>query len=226
MSILAVYNVLDNECHVSWFDFDHPYWFFLSYLSVLSSLQGDFLVHFMDIAREELTKKPEEIFAEKLQVCLVLCVFCVFVPWQKQIFCQLWLWKSWFSFCFNKAFFVHFTRQSLLDIALRSTAAASDPSHEELICCVVNIIWIWSYYMMFYIIIFVYICVQQERSSLLKKLATLKDLDCAYPADKLAAADVDQSMQLSITGLETFCLSNKVFYFNSLFKTFLMFVLW
>ncbi|CAD6260374.1 unnamed protein product [Miscanthus lutarioriparius] len=103
--------------------------------------QGDFLVHFMDIAREELTKKPEEISAEKLQ--------------------------------------------SLLDIALRSTAAASDPSHEELICCV-------------------------ERSSLLKKLATLKDLDCAYPADKLAAADVDQSMQLSITGLETFCLSNKV----------------
>lgn len=103
--------------------------------------QGDFLVHFMDIAREELMKKPEEISAEKLQ--------------------------------------------SLLDIALRSTAAASDPSHEELICCV-------------------------ERSSLLKKLATLKDLDCAYPADKLGAADVDQMMQLSITGLETFCLSNKV----------------
>ncbi|RLM64675.1 Gamma-tubulin complex component 2 [Panicum miliaceum] len=103
--------------------------------------QGDFLVHFMDIAREELTKKPEEISAEKLQ--------------------------------------------SLLDIALRSTAAASDPTHEELICCV-------------------------ERSSLLKKLATLKDLDCTCPADKLAAADVDQSMQLSITGLETFCLSNKV----------------
>ncbi|RCV34392.1 hypothetical protein SEVIR_7G165100v4 [Setaria viridis] len=103
--------------------------------------QGDFLVHFMDIAREELTKKPEEISAEKLQ--------------------------------------------SLLDIALRSTAAASDPTHEELICCV-------------------------ERSSLLKKLATLKDLDCDCPADKLAAADIDQSMQLSITGLETFCLSNKV----------------
>jgi gamma-tubulin complex component 2 len=110
-------------------------------LSIFSSLQGDFLVHFMDIAREELMKKPEEISAEKLQ--------------------------------------------SLLDIALRSTAAASDPTHEELICCV-------------------------ERSSLLKKLATLKDLDCACPADKLAAADVDQSMQLSITGLETFCLSNKV----------------
>ncbi|XP_062184478.1 gamma-tubulin complex component 2-like [Phragmites australis] len=103
--------------------------------------QGDFLVHFMDIAREELMKKPEEISAEKLQ--------------------------------------------SLLDIALRSTAAASDPSHEELTCCV-------------------------ERSSLLKKLTTLKDLDCGYPSDKLAAAIVDQSMQLSITGLETFCLGYKV----------------
>lgn len=54
-------------------------------LSVFSSLQGDFLVHFMDIAREELTKKPEEISAEKLQVCLVYVV-CLFVPWQKQIF--------------------------------------------------------------------------------------------------------------------------------------------
>ena len=65
---------------------------------------------------------------------------------------------------------------------------------------------------MFSIVIFIYICVQQERSSLLKKLATLKDLDCACPADKLTAADVDQSMQLSITGLETFCLSNKVLF--------------
>ncbi|KAL6650995.1 hypothetical protein ACP70R_009920 [Stipagrostis hirtigluma subsp. patula] len=103
--------------------------------------QGDFLVHFMDIAREELIKKPEEISAEKLQ--------------------------------------------SLLDIALRSTAAASDPSHEELTCCV-------------------------ERSSLLKKLTTLKDLGCAYPSDKLATSDVDQPMQLNITGLETFYLSYKV----------------
>uniref|UniRef100_A0A0E0DFR5 Gamma-tubulin complex component n=1 Tax=Oryza meridionalis TaxID=40149 RepID=A0A0E0DFR5_9ORYZ len=103
--------------------------------------QGDFLVHFMDIAREELTKKPEEISVEKLQ--------------------------------------------SLVDIALRSTAAASDPSHEDLTCCV-------------------------ERSSLLKKLSTLKDLDCSYPSDKLAAADVDQPMPLSVTGLETFCLSYKV----------------
>jgi hypothetical protein len=49
--------------------------------SVFSSLQGDFLVHFMDIAREELMKKPEEISAEKPQVCLVH-VFCLFVPWQ------------------------------------------------------------------------------------------------------------------------------------------------
>ncbi|KAM3368422.1 hypothetical protein ACQJBY_016768 [Aegilops geniculata] len=103
--------------------------------------QGDFLVHFMDIAQEELTKKPEDISVEKLQ--------------------------------------------SLVDIALRSTAAASDPSHEDLTCCV-------------------------ERSSLLKKLTTLKDLDCAYSSDKLAAADVDQPMTLNITGLETFCLGYKI----------------
>ena len=31
-------------------------------------LQGDFLVHFMDIAKDELTKKLEEISVEKLQV--------------------------------------------------------------------------------------------------------------------------------------------------------------
>ncbi|KAK1684113.1 hypothetical protein QYE76_044961 [Lolium multiflorum] len=103
--------------------------------------QGDFLVHFMDIAREELTKKPEEISVEKLQ--------------------------------------------SLVDIALRSTAAASDPSHEDLTCCV-------------------------ERSSLLKKLTTLKDLGCAYSSDKFAATDVDQPMTLSMTGLETFCLGYKI----------------
>lgn len=30
--------------------------------------QGDFLVHFMDIAREELNKKLDEINVEKLQV--------------------------------------------------------------------------------------------------------------------------------------------------------------
>ncbi|XP_020876265.1 gamma-tubulin complex component 2 isoform X1 [Arabidopsis lyrata subsp. lyrata] len=54
--------------------------------------QGDFLVHFMDIAREELNKKVHEISVEKLQ--------------------------------------------SLLDLALRTTAAAADPRHEELTCCV------------------------------------------------------------------------------------------
>jgi gamma-tubulin complex component 2 len=54
--------------------------------------QGDFLVHFMDIAREELNKKVHEISVEKLQ--------------------------------------------SLLDLALRTTAAAADPRHEDLTCCV------------------------------------------------------------------------------------------
>lgn len=32
--------------------------------------QGDFLVHFMDIAWDELSKKPDEISVEKLQVWL------------------------------------------------------------------------------------------------------------------------------------------------------------
>lgn len=31
-------------------------------------LQGDFLVHFMDIARDELAKRLEDISVEKLQV--------------------------------------------------------------------------------------------------------------------------------------------------------------
>ena len=58
-------------------------------LSVFSSLQGDFLVHFMDIAREELTKKPEEISAEKLQVCLVyvVCLFVLYCHCQWQRLC-------------------------------------------------------------------------------------------------------------------------------------------
>ncbi|CAM8894576.1 unnamed protein product [Rhodiola kirilowii] len=55
--------------------------------------QGDFLVHFMDIAGEELSKKSDDISVEKLQ--------------------------------------------SLLDIALRSTAAAADPCNEDLTCCLV-----------------------------------------------------------------------------------------
>ncbi|KAL5193744.1 Gamma-tubulin complex component 2 [Glycine soja] len=54
--------------------------------------QGDFLVHFMDIARDELAKKPDEVSVEKLQ--------------------------------------------SLLYLALRTTAAAADPFHEGLTCVV------------------------------------------------------------------------------------------
>lgn len=33
-------------------------------------LKGDFLVHFMDIAREELSKNPKEVSSEKLQVLI------------------------------------------------------------------------------------------------------------------------------------------------------------
>ncbi|KAJ8450525.1 hypothetical protein Cgig2_020162 [Carnegiea gigantea] len=99
--------------------------------------QGDFLVHFMDIAREELTKKAEDISVEKLQ--------------------------------------------SLLDLALRSTAAAADPCHEDLTCCV-------------------------ERSTLLKRLSTLKDFEIS----KTISANNDLEEPASITGLETFSLSYKV----------------
>ncbi|GLT40936.1 hypothetical protein SLA2020_150320 [Shorea laevis] len=98
--------------------------------------QGDFLVHFMDIAREELLKKHDEISVEKLQ--------------------------------------------SLLDLALRTTAAASDPCHEDLTCFV-------------------------ERSSLLKGLSTLKDLDIKTISD-----NNDAEEPLGITGLETFSLSYKI----------------
>lgn len=98
--------------------------------------QGDFLVHFMDIAREELTKKTEEISVEKLQ--------------------------------------------SLLDLALRSTAAAADPCNEDLTCCV-------------------------ERSILLKRLSMLKDLEISK-----TISDNDFEEPASITGLDTFSLSYKV----------------
>ncbi|KAG8390704.1 hypothetical protein BUALT_Bualt01G0111200 [Buddleja alternifolia] len=99
--------------------------------------QGDFLVHFMDIAREELSKKPDEISSEKLQ--------------------------------------------SLLDLALRSTAAVADPYHEDLTCCV-------------------------EKTTLLKRLSTLKDLQIS---EKLSSSS-DLEEPVSITGLETFSLSFKV----------------
>lgn len=104
--------------------------------------QGDFLVHFMDIAREELAKRPEDISVEKLQ--------------------------------------------SLLDLALRTTAAAADPCHEELTCCV-------------------------EQVSLLKRLATLQDVESSYSNYRNPIFEGDDQLEpVNITGLETFCLSYKV----------------
>ncbi|KAH7511156.1 hypothetical protein FEM48_ZijujUnG0037300 [Ziziphus jujuba var. spinosa] len=99
--------------------------------------QGDFLVHFMDIARDELTKKLDEISVEKLQ--------------------------------------------SLLDLALRTTAAVADPCHEDLTCCV-------------------------ETSSLLKRLGTFKDLGNSRTVPH--GNDIEEPV--SVTGLETFSLSYKV----------------
>ncbi|XP_073027591.1 gamma-tubulin complex component 2-like isoform X2 [Primulina eburnea] len=78
--------------------------------------QGDFLVHFMDIAWEELMKKPDDISTEKLQ--------------------------------------------SLLDLALRSTAAVADSYHEDLTCCV-------------------------ETTTLLKRLSVLRDLQIDQIASDL-----------------------------------------
>ncbi|GAB4835355.1 Gamma-tubulin complex component 2 [Ancistrocladus abbreviatus] len=100
--------------------------------------QGDFLVHFMDIARDELMKKFDDVSVEKLQ--------------------------------------------SLLDLALRSTAAAADPCHEDLTCCV-------------------------ERSSLLKRLSMLKDLEISR---NISENNNNVEEPVSITSLETFSLSYKV----------------
>ncbi|KAK4348003.1 hypothetical protein RND71_034342 [Anisodus tanguticus] len=105
---------------------------------------GDFLVHFMDTAKEELMKKSDEISVEKLQ--------------------------------------------SLLDLALRSTAASTDPCHEDLLCCV-------------------------ERTTLLQRLRTLKDLEIS----RSAPDSNDLEEPLSITGLETFSLNYKVCILMSLF---------
>ncbi|KAL0403400.1 UNVERIFIED_CONTAM: Gamma-tubulin complex component 2 [Sesamum radiatum] len=91
----------------------------------------------MDIAREELMKKPDEISVEKLQ--------------------------------------------SLLDLALRSTAAVADPYHEDLTCYV-------------------------ERMTLLKRLSTLKDLQIS----QIVSDRSDLEEPVTITGLETFSLSFKV----------------
>ncbi|KAF3795416.1 Gamma-tubulin complex component 2 [Nymphaea thermarum] len=113
--------------------------------------QGDFLVHFMDMARDELLKKPDEISVEKLQ--------------------------------------------SLLDLALRTSVAAADPFHEDLTCCV-------------------------ERTSLLNRLGTLKDLEgitnsLVAPLNFLdisgsAVNTSDHAETVNLTGLETFTLSYKV----------------
>nr|ATG71066.1 Spc97 / Spc98 family [Cupressus duclouxiana] len=113
--------------------------------------QGDFLVHFMDTARDELAKKPAAISVEKLQ--------------------------------------------SLLDLALRTSIAATDPFHEDLTCCV-------------------------ERTSLLVQLDTMKkmgngmsDLNTeseSLEGDKSNSDISNQSDSISITGLETFSLDYKV----------------
>ncbi|KAL5134133.1 Gamma-tubulin complex component 2 [Glycine soja] len=108
----------------------------LYYNIIFIITQGDFLVHFMDIARDELAKKPDEVSVEKLQ--------------------------------------------SLLDLALRTTAAAADPFHEGLTCV--------------------------ERSSLLRRLGTFNDLEVTLRN----SGDNDLEEPVSITGLETFSLSYKV----------------
>ncbi|PWA78766.1 spc97 / Spc98 family of spindle pole body (SBP) component [Artemisia annua] len=99
--------------------------------------QGDFLVHVMDIARDELAKAPNEISVEKLQ--------------------------------------------SLLNLALRSTAAAADPLHEDVTCSV-------------------------DTCSLLKRLSTLKDLQTS---EAVSQTDTFEE-SLSITGVETFSVNYKV----------------
>ncbi|XP_073151359.1 gamma-tubulin complex component 2-like isoform X1 [Henckelia pumila] len=99
--------------------------------------QGDFLVHFMDIAREELMKKPDDISTEKLQ--------------------------------------------SLLDLALRSTAAVADSYHEDLTCCV-------------------------ETTTLWKRLSVLADLQM----NQIVSSHGDLEEPVNITGLETFALGFKV----------------
>ncbi|KAL4578672.1 hypothetical protein LXL04_014801 [Taraxacum kok-saghyz] len=105
--------------------------------------QGDFLVHFMDIARDELDKPPNEISVEKLQ--------------------------------------------SLLDLALRSTAAAADPLHEDVTCSV-------------------------DTGSLIKRLSTLKDLQKGETkiSESLSETTNDVLDEPMITGMETFSVNYKV----------------
>jgi gamma-tubulin complex component 2 len=89
----------------------------------------------MDIAREELTKKPEEISVEKLQVPFVLCCLFFTCHGEHCFFAARVMITDELTLCFCVVLW-----QSLVDIALRSTAAASDPSHEDLTCCVVSLL--------------------------------------------------------------------------------------
>jgi hypothetical protein len=56
------------------------------------SFQGDFLVHFMDIAREELRRRPAQISVEKLQSLLELALrtsVCSADPFNDDLTCDL-----------------------------------------------------------------------------------------------------------------------------------------
>ncbi|XP_058093830.1 uncharacterized protein LOC131239918 isoform X2 [Magnolia sinica] len=98
--------------------------------------------------------------------------------------------------------FIFVRVQSLLDLALRTTAAIEDPCHEVLTCCV-------------------------ERSSLLNRLGTLSDLEYGMKnllstpeVQKPVSDSNDQTEPVSVTGLETFSLSYKgVRAFNKLGTT-------
>lgn len=113
--------------------------------------QGDLLVHFMDIAKDELAKRPSTISVEKLQ--------------------------------------------SLLDLALRTSIAASDPYYEDLFCNV-------------------------EKITLLKQLENLQKMgvggitDMGLQMEKFGeSTSLESSSQAPsgvITGLETFTLNYKV----------------
>lgn len=112
----------------------------------------------------------------------------------------------------QKLIFMFIMYQSLLDLALRTTAAAADPCHEELTCCVVCYsAQICRNYSSSVLIS----SSTQERVSLLKRLATLKDLESSYASNYINPVyeGDDQLEPLTITGLETFCLSYKVVFF-------------
>lgn len=79
MSILAVFNVLDNECHVSWFDFDHPYWFFLSYLSYLFYLvyRVTFWFILWILLERSLQRNQKKYLLKNFRLSCTLCFLCV-----------------------------------------------------------------------------------------------------------------------------------------------------